>query len=1295
MDFDFLACCVFAAVIPHVHLIVPPKTPVLSGFEPAANGSYRELVCDASQPDAGTITYKWYRYSVANGVENWEPKGPIGTSQMYVFSPVTAWKYFYGVAQEPVSGKYICRATNFAGTRDSEWGDLYVYIPCSLYTVSVSPLKPAIGSTFTLNCNIPNPSGFTVKWLKRIYASSAATDEAVTNKKGCHPSNDRRYSWSSCSPPSRSSKTHTFNLQVTNAQPEDFAYWFCRDIGLSCASKPVRPVVQAPPGTPQISGFPSGPVTVGPQLNLKCLASPPGDIYDWYKDGTKVTTSLSYDFHVTKASAGVYKCVARNAVGTATSSDKTLVVYYKPYHVVVSSGKTSSYVGEKDKFTCTVSGGNPSPTVKLYFKRSGGTPVEVIQGQERVMAKEDNKAEYYCEAKVTGYPALDMTSSRKTYSVTFAHTKVFFLNNPTASVQVGQMKKFTCETDESNPIPNIKWYQYMGSSWRIITSRISSSVRNGVYGGKIRISEWSVTATKAMNGAIVRCRATYSMTGHEVSRNADSTMFVKFNPNKITMLQRPPTSIHEGKLFTIVCETDSANPVANIQFYRKRTVGTWEQLTSWITSTGRAGEYNDMIRKSTLTVTANRLDNMAVFKCEVKEGSFFPVEQTTTVNVYYPPTTTSLSSSLNSAKEGDTLTLTCKASGGNPTSYTYKWFYKSKEIPNVTSKYYTIVSIPYTQSGMYRCQAINYSPGGTADGGYYHMHIFYRAKWNPEQPKSFTVRGKVKTAVNLTLHVIASPSPTNVAWFHPNQKTAIGENFTQTKVDDTTYTLSKTSVKGSDYGSYTVNVTNAVGVSSFVFELKPSEPPQTPCCLGKVNSTAISVTLTFKTNNNGGTPQTFTIEHREPGGDWIVVAKNIADPGINRDVVQKIAGLKINLMYQFRVKAVNDDGDSGYGHILEVKTIGAPNTTLTVNREGRIVTVSWTALKRSYSKVQIKYCLREKSSMACSYHYLKDQTATTASFIVDAIASYDVYLEVFDGVDMVYRSAPHVVLIPSGINVGMIAGVVVAVVILIAVVGAVVVVLHRRNKACFSVRNKRGASAMDSGIGGGPDAVAHDPFDMNFDNSAFQGENASVDPFYENDPRQLPKRGDADTRVDEAAYDEPHHEVDPQRVQGDADTRVDEAAYDEPHHEVDPERVQEVIYDETRPIPGLDGGNPPKKFEDISVDDFKQWLLSKDVTQSTYKCLAKNGFKKANVFAMLQPEHIEKLRIKPLAQEVIVQKLVKGFQQESGSESSKRVKPAGDGDGEGGAYEEMENPYAELNITPDVIASRTYAELKP
>ncbi|XP_064642714.1 B-cell receptor CD22-like [Lineus longissimus] len=456
------------------------------------------------------------------------------------------------------------------------------------------------------------------------------------------------------------------------------------------------------------------------------------------------------------------------------------------------------------------------------------------------MAKEDNQAEYYCEAKVTGYPALDMTSSRKTYSVTFSNTKVSFLNNPTAAVQVGQVKKFTCETDESNPVTNIRWYQHStGSSWRDVTTGISSSERNGVYGGKIRISEWSVTATKAMNGATIRCTSTYSLTGHSFPTNADTTMHVKFNPSKITLLQIPLTVIYEGKQITITCETDSANPVANVQFHRKRTGGNWEQLTSGVTSEDRAAEYNGRIRKSTLVVTANRLDTQAVFKCEVRDG-LFKMEQTTTVNVYYPASVV-LSSASTTVKEGDTVTLTCEARGGNPTSYTYIWYYNWIQIPNMTSRQYRISSIQYNGSGEYRCRAVNYSPGGIADSSL-KLDVLYKAKWDPNLPRLLTVESRPLRPVMFTLHVIANPRPTNITWYHPNHQMATGENFIPAEVNGT-YTLSKGSVGTQDYGNYTVKVTNTVGISYFVFELQRGAAPNAPTI--KITRNGRLVTVVF------------------------------------------------------------------------------------------------------------------------------------------------------------------------------------------------------------------------------------------------------------------------------------------------------------------------------------------------------------------------------------------------------------------------------------------------------------------
>ncbi|XP_064642710.1 synaptogenesis protein syg-2-like [Lineus longissimus] len=1122
VDVFVVSFILVSASIPLVQLIVPPKTPVLSGFEPVAIGSYRELVCDASQPDTATITYRWYKYSIVHGVENWESKGPIGTGQKYVFNLVTEKQVFHtGNPAEPVSGKYLCRASNSAGTRDSEWGDLYVYRQCSLYTVSVSPPKPAIGGTFTLNCHIPNPSGMSVYWLKKADASSTYSGVAGANKKLCFDTSNPRYSWSSCIPPSISSPTKTFNLQVTNAQPSDSGYWICQDISLSCNSNPVKPVVQAHPGTPQITGFPSEPVIAGTQLNLKCVALPPGDTYDWYKDGTKVTTSSGYDFQVTKESAGVYKCVARNDVGSAPSSDKTLVVYYKPDSVVVSSGKTSSYVGEKDKFTCTVSGGNPDPTVKLYFKRSGGTPVEVTQGQDRVMAKEDNQAEYYCEAKVTGYPAFDTTSSRKTCSVTFSNTKVSFLNNPTVAVQAGQVKKFTCETDESNPVTYIKWYKSTGSSWRDVTSGISSSERNGAYGGKIRISEWSVTATKSMNGATIRCASTYSLTGHVFTTNTDTTMYVKFNPSKITLPQIPPRVIYEGKLITIICETNSANPVANVTFHRKRTGGTWEQLTSGITSEDRAAEYNGRIRKSTLVVTANRLDTQTVFKCEVRDGSF-QMEQTTTVNVYYPASVV-LSLASTTVKEGDTVTLTCEARGGNPTAYTYKWYYNMTQIPNTTSRQYRISSIQYNRSGEYRCRVVNYSPGGIADASL-KLDVLYKAKLDPNLPRLLTVESRPLRPVMFTLNVIANPRPTNVTWYHPNHKMATGENFIPAEVNGA-YTLSKGSVATPDYGNYIAKVTNSVGMSYFAFELLREGPPRIPCCLKADNVSAVSVTLTFRSNFNGRSQQQFTIESKN--GSTIDRYINIADPCFAKDVVRKIAGLKSNSMYEFRVKVDNEYGTSGYGDVLKVQTLAAPNVpTFKITRNGRLATVVFGPPIREYTSFQLKFCgpSQTPKTSGCGGVRFTIHDPTTSTYTVSVTHDttiYVFYMDLYIGDDVVYSSGqvhPKQA-VPAGSNPdgGMIAGVVVAVVILVAMVVVVVVVLHRRNMACFAGRNKPDESNHDDGKTGKTeaDSVLHDPLYMKVVNRAFEGGDTPHEPVYVNSPQQNPVKDGGENPYDE------------------------------------------------------------------------------------------------------------------------------------------------------------------------------------
>ena len=107
------------------------------------------------------------------------------------------------------------------------------------------------------------------------------------------------------------------------------------------------------------------------------------------------------------------------------------------------------------------------------------------------------------------------------------------------------------------------------------------------------------------------------------------------NPSKITMLEKPSAPVDEGNPLKVTCETDSTNPVADIQFHRRRNGENWHKLTTNITNVDRDGKYGGRIRKSTLTVTADRLDNQALFDCKVRrESPVFQIDQTTTVTVY-------------------------------------------------------------------------------------------------------------------------------------------------------------------------------------------------------------------------------------------------------------------------------------------------------------------------------------------------------------------------------------------------------------------------------------------------------------------------------------------------------------------------------------------------------------------------------------------------------------------------------------------------------------------------------------
>ena len=67
----------------------------------------------------------------------------------------------------------------------------------------------------------------------------------------------------------------------------------------------------------------------------------------------------------------------------------------------------------------------------------------------------------------------------------------------------------------------------------------------------------------------------------------------------------------------------------------------------------------------------------------------------------------------NTVSQGSSLTLTCEATGGNPTQVSsYSWKFEpryelSNQLSSNTDKELVFDSVQYTQAGVYRCEADN------------------------------------------------------------------------------------------------------------------------------------------------------------------------------------------------------------------------------------------------------------------------------------------------------------------------------------------------------------------------------------------------------------------------------------------------------------------------------------------------------------------------------------------------------------------------------------------------------------
>ncbi|XP_074658381.1 synaptogenesis protein syg-2-like [Tubulanus polymorphus] len=755
-----------------------------------------------------------------------------------------------------------------------------------------------------------------------------------------------------------------YGLRIENIQMTDAGRWSCNYMNSFPNSKTVVTVL-APPSGPVLTSQPApvinNIVTVqeNSQLTVTCDGSQSGATglkYKWTGVNPSGQSGNKLRFQpVRRTDSGVYTCNVSNTVGSVADSI-TINVTYPPSGVTLQGPESPVQESATVVFTCTATGGYPIPTLAIT-RTPGGSAVKQGVGRQLMystsVSKTDNQAEYQCTATGAGI-SVSVISNKVTLTVYFQAAALTLMKSPVDHVFVNNNQQIECKTDSSNPAVQIHWFTYSSKTWTQLISQPATSQTNAVYHGFSATSILSITATKPMNQARYRCE-----TGN---LSKDTTITIHFPPESITLTEIPNGSVVQGTSKTLTCTTDSSNPVSTIVWAFSSVATTWTNMSPNPATNHKPGPHSGHISTSSLVVSTDKDKNGRQYKCTAYQNGKPGVSKSITLSILYAADSVSLTPVKSVITENNSIRLNCAATGGNPDSYIYTWKFSTlpaavwKTIGS-TNDYLTLENLSKADSGRYRCEATN--TAGFTISNIATVHVQYSPKLSNELK---FVAANIGETAKFTIKFDANPSETSLSCSHnsTNDKHEIN------KTSLTQFDVIIQSVQVSDYGFYSCRLKNSIGSLEILLRLTETGPPQTPSNLTVIAKTAVSVTLSWVSEFEGGFKQTFTVSYRGSDSTGFVNKSKIPDPGYRKLVQTKITALKPATDYQFKVKSINlnpADNSSSFTDIVTTKTNAIPsaiNTILkqaTINRDGNLVVIKLSSFPSNKYSVYVKYCI--------------------------------------------------------------------------------------------------------------------------------------------------------------------------------------------------------------------------------------------------------------------------------------------------------------------------------------------------
>ncbi|XP_041379815.1 nephrin-like, partial [Gigantopelta aegis] len=245
-----------------------------------------------------------------------------------------------------------------------------------------------------------------------------------------------------------------------------------------------------------------------------------------------------------------------------------------------------------------------------------------------------------------------------------------------------------------------------------------------------------------------------------------------------------------------------------------------------------------------------------------------------------------------------------------------------REVTNSKQAEYTWNEAGCLDTGHYRCEAGNNIKSAVSESVQLVVTCSPRLDHRVPFQKQFTAAEGGD--VTLKISVIANPTPT-FTWYKltDGNKNRLGFGSSSTTDVSAVGNLTLATVQQGDIGTYQVVVSNGAKNSDLVVNLTldVAGPPDVPPDVTAWGNGPHSITVAWVEEFNGGSSQTFTVQYRADTSQWTNLTGVIPEKG--RNTIQKafIPNLQPKRRYLMRVLAYNKYGYKGFTDEQEALTL--------------------------------------------------------------------------------------------------------------------------------------------------------------------------------------------------------------------------------------------------------------------------------------------------------------------------------------------------------------------------------------